>query len=94
MMRGVKTLALAALMLYPAVSSGFSKPSRWTANTSPVYPIVRMFGCPNHFATNFAGFDWLRIAYQVRNAANTWWIVTWALPRRAGRGADGAGRWP
>ncbi len=64
--------ALAAVVLYPAAASGFNKPGRWTANTSPVYPIVRAFGCPNHFATNFPGFDWNRFAYQVRTAANTW----------------------
>jgi hypothetical protein len=72
LMKLTSALAFAALSLCSTASFAFDKPTRWTANTSPVFPLVRVFGCPNHFATNFPTFDMGRIAYQTRNAANTW----------------------
>ena len=71
-MKLAKILALAAFLIHPAASLAASKPVRWTAGTSPVHPLVRAFGCPNHFAASFPGFDWLRVSNQARTAANTW----------------------
>jgi len=65
-------LVLSISLVHASASFAFDKPALWTASTSPVFPVVRIVGCPNHFATNFPGFDWSRVAYQARTAANTW----------------------
>jgi hypothetical protein len=73
-MSKLSKLSLTVLLLQPTLLFAFDKPSMWTSGTSTVYPVVRVYGCPNHFATNFAGFDFNRIAYQTRTAANTWFV--------------------
>ena len=60
-MRFARIVFFAAVLLQPALSFAFNKPFRWTSNTSPIYPVVRIVGCPNHFNTNFPGFDWGRV---------------------------------
>lgn len=85
-MRFARVVFFAAVLLQPALSFAFNKPFRWTSNTSPIFPVVRIVGCPNHFNATFAGFDWGRVAYQARNAANTWFTEGGAdlRPRYAG----------
>jgi hypothetical protein len=71
-MRFARAFVFTVLLLQPTLSFAFNKPFRWTSGTSPIFPVVRIVGCPNHFNATFPGFDWGRVAYQARNAANTW----------------------
>ncbi len=73
-MTTLRRLAAFLILCCPSSAFAFDKPTAWSAASSPTFPVVPVFSCPNHFASAFPGFSWNNIRGHALAAANEWFV--------------------